>query len=99
MTMSMWHFMSVEGGGENIRGTKGRVLCGPGMSGEFKLNVGLRQRSAVSPMLFVAVVELISRKIGTKDILRKILYADDLAIVAVGEVQLIEWKDMSANMD
>ena len=75
------------------------MLCGPGMSGEFKLNVGLRQGSALSPLLFVAVVELISRKIGTKDILQKIVYADDLAIVAIGEVQLIEWKDMSANMD
>ena len=29
--------------------------------------VGLRQWSALSPLLFIAVVELISRKIGTKE--------------------------------
>ena len=44
------------------------------------------------------MVDLRSRKIGTKDILWKLLYADGLAIVAGGEAviekQLIEWKDM-----
>ena len=42
--------------------------------------------------------ELISRKICTKDILRKLLYAYGLAIVADGEAtlqeQLVEWKDV-----
>ena len=55
------------------------------------------QVSTLSP-LFIAVVELINRKIGAKDILRKLMYADDLAVVADGEAnlqeQLIEWKDM-----
>ena len=46
--------------------TKNRVLCGPGIPGEFKVNVG-----ALSPLLCMAVVELISRTIGTKDIIRK----------------------------
>ena len=55
---------------------KSRVLCGPGLSGESKVNVGLTQGSALSPLLFIAVVKLISRKICTKDILRKILYSD-----------------------
>ena len=53
--------------------TKSRVLCGPGVSGESKLNVGLRLGSALSPLLSIAVVELISRKIGMKEILRKLL--------------------------
>ena len=79
--------------------TKNRVLCGPGVSGEFKVNVALRQGSALSPLLFIAVVELISRKIGTKDkILQKLLYAEDLAIMADGKAdlleQLVECKDM-----
>ena len=47
-------------GGED---TKIRELCGPGVSGESKVNVGLTQGSALSPLLFIAVVELISRKI------------------------------------
>ena len=41
--------------------TKSRVLCGPGVSGESKVNVGLTQGSALIPLLFIAVVELISR--------------------------------------
>ena len=53
------------GGGGQIGGgdTKIRELCGPGVSGESKVNVGLTQGSALSPLLFIAVVELISRKI------------------------------------
>ena len=50
--------------------TKSRVLCEPGVSGESKVNVGL------IPLLFIAVVKLISRKMCTKDILRKLLYSD-----------------------
>ena len=56
--------------------TKSRELCGPGMSGKSKVNVGLTQGSALSPLLFIAVVKLISRKICVKDILRKLLYSD-----------------------
>ena len=56
--------------------TKSLVLCGPGLSGESKVNVGLTQGSALSPLLFIAVVKLISRKICAKDILRKLLYSD-----------------------
>ena len=55
--------------------TKDRVLCGPGVSGESKVNVGLTHGSAFSPLLFIAVVKLINRKISTKDILRKLLYS------------------------
>ena len=78
--------------------TKSRELCGPGVSGESKVNVGVTQGSALIPLLFIAVVELISRKICTKDVLRKRLYAYGLAVVADGEAilqeQLIEWKDI-----
>ena len=43
------------------------------------LNVGLRQGSA---LLFIAVVDMITRKTSTMDILRKLLYLEDLTIVA-----------------
>ena len=36
--------------------TKSRVLCGPGVSGISKVNVDLTQKSALSPLLFIAVV-------------------------------------------
>ena len=39
------------------KGTKGRVLVGPGMSEEFSVNIGLRQGSALSPLMFIMVME------------------------------------------
>ena len=72
------------------------VLCGPGVSRESKVNVDLTQGTALIPLLFIAMVELISTTSCTKDILRKLLYAYGLAVVADGEAtlqeQLIEWK-------
>ena len=78
--------------------TKARVVVGSGMSNEFQVNIGLRQGSALSPLLFILVMELISRKISTTDALRKIMYADDLVIVAEHREELQgaleEWNDM-----
>ena len=78
--------------------TKARVVIGSGMSNEFQVNIGLRQGSALSPLLFILVMELISRKISTTDALRKIMYADDIVIVAEHREELQgaleEWNDM-----
>ena len=78
--------------------TTGRVVVGSGMSNEFQVNIGLRQGSALSPLLFILVMELISRKISTTDALRKIIYADDLVIVAEHREELQgaleEWNEM-----
>ena len=48
--------------------TKGRVACGPEISEEFRVDVGLRQGSALSPLFFIAVVEMIRRKVSTRDL-------------------------------
>ena len=45
------------------------------------MDVGLRRGSVLSPLLFDAAAEVISRNTSTKDSLRKLLYADDLAVV------------------
>ena len=62
--------------------TNGRVIIRAGMSEQFSVNIGLRQGSALSSLLFIVVMELIIRKVSMKDTNRKLLYADNLAIVA-----------------
>ena len=44
----------------------------------------------LSPLLFIAVLDLISRKTVVKDDMKKLLYADDLALVANGKQELQE---------
>ena len=77
--------------------TSGRVIIGAAMSEQFSVNIGLRQGSALSPLLFIVVIELISRKVSMKNASRKLLYADDLAIVAEDKEELNEsleeWKE------
>ena len=88
MTMGTLMWIDVPGGQIGGGDTKIRELCGPGVSGESKVNVGLTQGSALSPLLFIAVVELISRKICIKIVLQKLLYAGGLAVVEDGEANL-----------
>ena len=58
--------------------TTARVVVGEGASDEFKVNIGLRQGSVVRPLLFIAVLDLISRKTAMKDAMKKLLYAHDI---------------------
>ena len=58
--------------------------------GGFEVNVGLRRENALSQLLFIAVVELTNRSIRTKNMLQKLFYADDLAVVVELEADLSE---------
>ena len=51
---------------------------------------GLFTRHVLSQLLFIAVLDLISRKTVVKDAMMKHLYADDLALVANGKQELQE---------
>ena len=61
--------------------TIARVVVGEGASEECDVNIGLRQVSVLSPLLFIAVLDLISRKTMVKDAMKKLLCTDDLALV------------------
>ena len=51
-------------------------------SEQFAMGVGFRQGCALSPLRFIKVMNLISRKVSEQEGLKKIMYADDLAVVA-----------------
>ena len=53
--------------------TTARVVVGEGASDEFEVNIGLRQGSVLSPLLSIAVLDLISRKMVMKDAMKKLL--------------------------
>jgi len=67
-----------------------------GNSKGFEVKVGMHQGTALSPLLFVIVMEAISREFRVA-LPWKLLYADDLAVIAETEEELInrlnEWKD------
>jgi len=62
----------------------------------FEVKVGMHQGSALSPVLLVIVMEAVSREFRVA-LPWKLLYADDLAVIAETEEELIkrfyEWKD------
>ena len=69
--------------------TTARVVVGEGASEEFEVKIGLMQDSVLSLLLFIAVLDLISRKTVVKDAMKKLLFmADDLALVANGKHEL-----------
>ena len=70
--------------------TTARVVVEEGASEEFEVNIGLRQCSVLSQLLFISVLDLISSKTVMKDAMKKPLYADDLALVANGKQELQE---------
>ena len=51
--------------------TTARVVVGEGASEEFEVKIGLRQGSVLSPLLFIAVLDLISKKTVLKDAMKK----------------------------
>ena len=57
--------------------------------GCFEVKVGMHQGSALSPLLFMIVMEAISREFRV-DLPWELLYADDLAVIAETQEELIK---------
>jgi len=77
-------------------GAKTVVRTVYGNSKSFEVKVGMHQGSALSPLLFLIVLEVIPREFRVA-LPWELLYADDLAVIAETEEELIkrlnEWKD------
>ena len=77
-------------------GVKTVARTGHGNSKGFEVKVGMHHSSALSRLLFVIVMEAISREFRVA-LPWELLYADDLAVIAETEEELIkrlhEWKD------
>ena len=68
-----------------------------GDSKTFNVKVGLHQGSVLSPLLFVIVMEMISRELWA-GLPLELLYADDLILMAESEESLhdkiVKWKSV-----
>ena len=71
--------------GITLLGQIERVVVGEGSSDMFGVKIVLRQGSVLSQLLFKAVLVLISSNTVMKDVMKKRLYADDMAMVANGK--------------
>ena len=73
-----------------------RVRVGEGYSEEFEVKVGIHQGSVLSPLLFIIVLEALSREFRS-GVPWEDLYADDLVIIAESLEEcvrrLLTWKE------
>ena len=88
-----WIVRLVQGMYANARS---RVRVGEGYSEEFEVKVGVHQGSVLSPLLFIIVLEALSREFGA-GVPWEDLYADDLVIIAESLEEcvrrLLAWKE------
>ena len=87
-----WAVRVIQGMYANARS---RVRVNGQLSEDFDVTVGVHQGSVLSPLLFILVLEALSRGFHT-DKPWELLYADDLVIIASSEQELVsrlrDWK-------
>ena len=88
-----WIVRMVQGMYANVRS---HVRVGEGYSEEFEVKVGVHQGSVLSPLLFIIVLEALSREFRS-GVPWEDLYADDLVIIAESLEKcvrgLLTWKE------
>src|SRR5260221_512039 len=76
-------------------GSTTAIKLNDGESKEFEVKVGVHQGSVLSPLLFIIVLEALSKEFR-EGLPWELLYADDLALIAKSEEKLVEkikcWK-------
>ena len=72
-----------------IAGARSRVRVSYSLGEEFEIKVGVHQGSVLSPLLFIIVVEALSRgfRVGCP---WELLYTDDLVLIAESLEELLE---------
>ena len=80
-----WLVRVVQAMYENV---SSRVRVGDGFSDAFGVKVGVHQGSVLSPLLFIMVMEALSREFHT-DRPWELLYADDLVVIADSVEELL----------
>ena len=77
-------------------GSRSKVCAAGGTSEWFDIRVGVHQGSTLSPLLFVLILEEVSRDIR-KGGVGEMLYADDLVLTADSrqevEGMMVQWKE------
>ena len=63
-------------------GTKTRIKVDSELSEEFKVKVGMHQRSVLSPFILAVVVDVVT-EFAREGALSELLYADDIVLISV----------------
>ena len=78
-------------------GAKKKVRVGSKLSEEFLVQVGVHQRSVLSPLIFEVAVDVISEN-EREGLMNKILYADNLILMSESmenlKVKFLKWKEV-----
>ena len=76
-------------------GARTAVKVGTGLSDDFEVKVGVHQGSVLSPLLFITVMQAVTKHVST-GLPWELLYADDLVLMAYSEEELrgklVAWK-------
>ncbi|EYC40844.1 hypothetical protein Y032_0594g424 [Ancylostoma ceylanicum] len=104
----IWYSLRIHGVPEELvvwikllyDGTRSQVRTPNGTSEEFRVNVGVHQGSALSPLLFILVMDAITKDIQ-KTVPWTLLYADDVMLAANTKAELEQqvqtWQDRLAD--